>query len=165
MTHSRYVNRLSHCTVRSLKFLIYKIRGGSDDLLSVPDPNSFFRWSVGQYCSPNKSSLQVAAWQNVPCGPRSHVSLEFCSLPGTKKTAQRPHLSLSPQFLAHTVSFQPGNPASPIVSARALYLDSNPFSYWGLRLLKANPLYFGVFFVFLLKVGYALLLSVCPPRK
>lgn len=127
------MNWLSCLTSFTLKFLIYKIRSQSNDLLSVSSYDSFFFKSKHGPILQDKRNLPTGMLVNGPEWLCSHVSLGFCCLPGTRRAAQPPHPSLIPWFLDHTVSFQSGSHAYPTVSARALS-RLRTFSYWWLRL-------------------------------
>ena len=121
------MNWLGRLTIFTLKFLVYKIRSQSNDLLSVSSCDSFFFFkSKHGPVLQDKWNLPTGLLVNCPEWLRSHISLGFCYLPGTRRTAWPPHPSLLPWFLDYTVSFQSGSHAYPAASARAL---SRPKSF------------------------------------
>ena len=133
------MNWLSCLTVFTLKFLIYKIRSQSNDLLSVSSCDSFFFKSKHGPIFQDQRNLSSGMLVNSPEWLCSHVSQGFCCLPGTRRTAQPPHPSLLPWFLYCTVSFQSGSHAYPTASARALS-RLRTFLLWWLQFSSVQSL-------------------------
>lgn len=101
-TMTCHANWLNCFTILSFRFFIYKIRVGPNYLLSTSGHDSFFKQGMSRHCRPDETDTQAASGQTTPRGSCSRVFLQFCHIPGARKTAQPPQsIFVSPVSCPH----------------------------------------------------------------